>query len=215
MPITVVVTSDFLCPWCYLGEARLHGAVRALAPEQQVDLVWNPYELNPDMPEQGMNRRAYRTRKFGWERSLQMDEQLAELGRKEGLAFNFPAITVAPNTRLAHRMTIFAEASGLASAYAHAVFQAYFEQGRDIGDRDTLLDIIDNLGLDPAEAGALIDQGGGLTEVTAAEASAIRQGIRGVPHFGIGNRSISGAQDSAVFRAALQAAGASGTVEHV
>ncbi|MFC3291062.1 DsbA family protein [Modicisalibacter luteus] len=115
MPIKVIITSDFLCPWCYLGEARLQKAVQSLGLEKKVELKWQPCELNPDMTAGGMDRKAYRSRKFGWGRSLQMDAQLAALGREEGLNFNFPTITRAANTRLAHRLTLFAERYGRAS----------------------------------------------------------------------------------------------------
>lgn len=92
MSIKVIITSGFLCPWCYLGEARLQKAVQSLRLENRVELKWRPYELNLDMPAEGMDRQAYRSRKFGWERSLHMDAQLTVLGREEGLNFNFPAI---------------------------------------------------------------------------------------------------------------------------
>lgn len=208
MPIKVIITSDFLCPWCYLGEARLQKAIQALGPQAEVELEWKPYELNPTMPAEGMDRKQYRSAKFGWERSLQMDAQLTELGREEGLSFNYPAITRAANTRLAHRLTLFAQRHGLASEYAQRVFKAYFEEGQDIGARSTLLSIVADLGLDPGQAAAFLDHGEGEAEVVAAELQAMRQGVRGVPHFQIGEHTISGAQNPAAFCAVLQTAAA-------
>lgn len=204
MSVEIIMTSDFLCPWCYLGKARLDKALQALGPDLRAQQLWRPFELNPDMPSEGMSRKTYRARKFGWERSLQMDAQLTALGEREGVTFNFPLIERASNTRLAHRLTLFATHHDLADEYCQAVFQAYFEAGRDIGSREVLLGIVRKVGLDPESAAVFLAGDGALEEVRRAEADAYRQGIQGVPHFQIGRHSISGAQDTSVFISALR-----------
>lgn len=206
MQIKVTITSDFLCPWCYLGEVRLCKAVAQLGLESEVDLRWKPFELNPDMPRKGMERQLYRTRKFGSRLADQKDLELSTLGREEGVEFNFPAIAKACNTRLAHRLHRFAAERGKGSEYARGVFQAYFEQGEDIGELPVLLAVIDRLELSVAEARAFIDNGGGEAEVLASEAEAIRQRIHAVPHFRIGNQTVNGAQTVEVFAKVLLAA---------
>jgi predicted DsbA family dithiol-disulfide isomerase len=206
--LSVTITSDFVCPWCYLGEVRLRKALRALDLDDQVFREWKPFELNPDMPPEGMQRKEYRARKFGWTLSLQMDAELVAQGREDGIHFNYQAITRTPNTRLAHRLTLFVQQCGprLADAYVQRVFQAYFEQGRDIGQKRVLLDIIQELGEDPHEASLYIEAGIGELEVIAAEALATHQGVHGVPHFQIGEQTIKGAQRVEVFEAGLLAA---------
>jgi predicted DsbA family dithiol-disulfide isomerase len=202
MKRNVIVTSDFICPWCYLGKARLFKAIASLGGVG-VDVSWRPYELNPEMPPEGMDRKTYRSRKFGWERSLQMDAQLTELGRQDGISFNFEKIKVTPNTRMAHRLTLFALRHGKETPYAMAAFEAYFTDGRDIGRRDVLLGLMDKVSLDKEEAAAFLDSSDGLQEVIDAEREAMVRGIRGVPHFDIGALSVSGAQEWQSLRTAL------------
>ena len=204
----ITITSDFLCPWCYIAEARLLAVIEQLKPAIGIELDWRPFELNPNMPEQGMNRKEYRSRKFGWERSQMMDAQIAALGTEDGLAFDYSAIQRAPNTRLAHRLLEFCRPSGLATPYALQVFRAYFEQGRDIGNQSVLLDIVQDLGLARAQAQAFLAGEGGLRQVISAEQEAMMQGIHSVPHIQIGDVAISGAQPVAVFRDAIVQAAA-------
>ncbi|MFI4997734.1 MAG: DsbA family protein, partial [Hyphomicrobiales bacterium] len=99
MRIEVAVTSDFICPWCLIGERRLRKAIASLPGEIEVSLAFRPFELNPDMPPQGRDRKAYRVAKFGsLARSEAMDAQIAEIGREEGLAFNFDKMARTPST---------------------------------------------------------------------------------------------------------------------
>lgn len=209
MATRITITSDFLCPWCYLAEARLVKVIDECGDDVDVELAWRPFELNPTMPEEGMDRKEYRSRKFGWERSKMMDSQLEAIGKADGLAFDFSGISRAPNTRLAHRLLTYAERSGCATSYAQKVFQAYFEQGLDIGSPEILMEIIGSLGLDPGDAERYLNRGGGLADVIAAEEAAAFQGINGVPQIQIGPYVISGAQASSVLKEALLLATAS------
>lgn len=203
MKTPITITSDFLCPWCYLAEARLRKALDECGDAVDAEIVWRPFELNPSMPAEGMDRKAYRSRKFGWERSKMMDSHLEALGRADGIAFDFSRITRAPNTRLAHRLLTYAERHGRATDYARRVFEDYFERGLDIGSKEVLMQVVASLGLDPHDAEHYLDGGGGLAEVVAAEKAAVTQGINGVPQFRIGQAVISGAQAGAVLKEAL------------
>jgi predicted DsbA family dithiol-disulfide isomerase len=158
MVLTVDVISDVICPWCYIGKRRLERAVAALAGRHEVRVRWHPFQLNPGMPREGMDRKAYRTAKFGsWERSLALDAGVAAAGAAEGIAFAFERIERTPNTLDAHRLIRLAGERGVQDAVVEALFRAYFTEGRDLGDRQTLLDVVAGAGLDRGSAEAELD----------------------------------------------------------
>ena len=171
MTLTVDVISDVICPWCYIGKRRLEKAVAAFGREQ-VRVRWHPFQLNPRMAKGGMNRKEYRTAKFGsWERSLALDAQVAEAGRAEGIPFDFDQGQRTPNTLDAHRLIGLADTEGVQDAVVEAVFRAYFTEGRDISQTTVLLDVVAGAGLDRGRAEAILsgdeglggDPGGGRT----------------------------------------------------
>src|ERR1700722_16717703 len=152
MTLTVDVISDVICPWCYIGKRRLETAVAAFGREQ-VRVRWHPFQLNPHMPEEGMNRKEYRTAKFGsWERSLALDAQVAEAGQAEGIPFDSAKVMRTPNTFDAHRLIWLADRDGVQDAVVEAVFRAYFTEGRDISRSAVLLDVVAEGGLDRKRA---------------------------------------------------------------
>jgi predicted DsbA family dithiol-disulfide isomerase len=206
MKTNIIVTSDFLCPWCYIGESRLFKAIQDLGDQVETEIEWRPYELNPDMPTEGKDRKEYRSGKYGWERSKLMDAQVVAVGSLDGLAFDYSKITRAPNTRLAHRLTKLAKQNGRANDYVNKVFQAYFEDGQDIGDKAILLAIIEQIGIDKKLAEAYLNSDEGLQELIDVEKEAQFRGVHSVPQFEIGNLIITGAQPEAVFHDALVAA---------
>ncbi|MDB5905936.1 MAG: DsbA family protein [Massilia sp.] len=216
MATKIVITSDYLCPWCFIGQDRLFKAIDAMGPRFSAELEWHPYELNPEMPETGMDRKQYRSGKFGWEKSLMLDSQVTAVGKQDGLTFDYANVLRAPNTRMAHRLTEFAHAVGKAREFSTAVFEAYFSLGKDIGDREVLLDIAKDVGIDRNEAVAFLDNNGGLESVRNAQKAAVFAGVRGVPNFLIGNDAIEGAQSVVLLEGALRAAvaeGAQGSAE--
>src|SRR3954466_1519161 len=143
MALTVDVISDVICPWCYIGKRRVEKAVAAVAGRHEVRVRWHPFQLNPQMPKGGMDRRAYRTAKFGsWEKSQALDAQVAAVGAAEGLVFAFDKMRRTPNTLDAHRLIRLAGQEGIQDAVVEALFRAYFTEGRDISDRQTLLDVV-------------------------------------------------------------------------
>lgn len=182
MTLTVTITSDFICPWCLIGERRLAKAIGALPGDVAVELKWRPFELNPAMRPEGMDRQTYRSLKFGsWERSRMLDAHTVEAARDDGIAFDYAAIAKTPNTFLAHRLNWFAARRGLATPIANAVFSAYFEHGRDIGDAAVLADIATENGLGRDEVSAFLAGDEGTRDVREAERAVQAGGVRSVP----------------------------------
>ena len=206
MPVTVDVISDVICPWCYVGKRRLETAVAAAAGRHAVVVRWHPFQLNPDMPRAGVERRAYRAAKFGsWERSLELDARLAAVGAGEGIEFAFDRIARTPNTLDAHRLIRLAGERGVQDAVVEALFRAYFTLGRDIGDRGTLLELAAGAGLDRDLAAVELDGADGLEAIRAVEGEARRLGVQSVPFFVVnGELALAGAQEPGAFLAAFE-----------
>jgi predicted DsbA family dithiol-disulfide isomerase len=210
MALTVDVTSDVICPWCYVGKRRLEKAVAAYAGRGDVRVRWRPFQLNPQMPKEGVNRRRYRTAKFGsWERSLALDAQVAAAGRAEGISFAHDIMERTPNTLDAHRLIRLADQEGVQDAVVEALFRAYFTEGRDISDTPTLLDVVAEAGLDRGRAEAVLSGDEGLAAIQAAEEEARQTGVQGVPFFVINDTlALSGAMEASAFLDAFDRAGA-------
>ena len=211
MNLAVDVISDVICPWCYIGKRRLEKAVAALAGQHEVRVRWLPFQLNPAMPREGISRREYRTRKFGsWERSLELDARVIEVGKSEGIHFAFDRIERTPNTLDAHRLVRLADKEGIQDAVVEALFRAYFTDGRDIGNNQTLLDVVAETGLDRGKAEAVLNGDDGLEAIKEADAQTRSLRVEGVPFFIVNGRlTLSGAQQPdaflGVFRQALAA----------
>jgi predicted DsbA family dithiol-disulfide isomerase len=201
----ITIFSDVVCPWCLVGKRRLEGALAQLGMGERVETEWLPFELNPDMPPEGMERAAYRARKFGAARGAELDAQMTALGREEGIAFAFDRQERTPNTRKAHMLIAFASAQGKGPAVAEALFRAYFEEGRDIGRDAVLLDVAEARGIDREEAAAALQDAELRSYVLAAERRAAELGVSGVPFFIVDGRwAVSGAQPAAAWVEALR-----------
>jgi predicted DsbA family dithiol-disulfide isomerase len=209
MRIQISVTSDFICPWCYIGEKRLARAIESLPTGIEVQLQWLPFELNPDMPAEGMDRRTYLSRKFGsWERVQALQAQIVLAGRDDGAIFDYEAIKRTPNTFLAHRVSWLAQRAGQQRAFVEAALQAYFVQGRDIGSKEILAEIASESGVDPDAVAALVSSDDGVESVRALERAALERGVQGVPYFDIGSTAIVGAEPAeTVLQTIVEAAG--------
>jgi predicted DsbA family dithiol-disulfide isomerase len=206
MVLTVDVTSDVICPWCFIGKRRLEKAITDLTGRREVRVQWHPFQLNPQMPKGGMDRKAYRTAKFGsLERSQALDAQVAAAGAAEGLVFAFDKMVRTPNTLDAHRLIRLAGREGIQTAVVEALFQAYFSEGRDISDRQSLLGVVAEAGLDRRRAESELDTDEGLAAIRAEEAEARGLGIQGVPFFIVnGEVALSGAQEPKAFLEAFE-----------
>jgi predicted DsbA family dithiol-disulfide isomerase len=209
MTLNIDVISDVICPWCYIGKRRLEKAIAAHAGRGDVRVRWHPFQLNPQMPKEGVNRREYRTAKFGsWERSLALDAQVTAAGRDEGIPFAFDKILRTPNTLNAHRLIWLAGQDGVQDAVVEAVFQAYFTEGRDISRAAVLLDVVVEAGLSRNRADAFLNSDEGLVAIRAAEEQARRAEVQGVPYFLInGTVALSGAREPSVLVDAFEQAG--------
>lgn len=179
----IEIYADTICPWCLIGKRRLE---RALAARPQADLTlqWRAFQLNPNMPPEGMARAEYMELKFGGaERAKQVYEPVLAAGSAEGLDFAFERMTRTPNTALSHRLVRHAGENGLAEAAMEAVYRAYFLAGEDIGQAEVLAEIGAGLGLVRDEVLAYLEGSQGLLEVLAEDARAREIGIQGVPTF--------------------------------
>lgn len=209
-PVDVQVTSDFICPWCWIGHRKLKEAVKNSDLEVQPRVTYLPFELNPDMPQSGQDRKAYRTAKFGsWTRSQAMDADVTQTGKTVGADFHYERILITPNTRRAHRLMQFAQMHGDAAqidALYESIFSAYFSQGADIGQVDVLVGLAQQAGLDSAQAKAFLEGDAEMGKLTTQELLAHADGIVSVPTFRINGKQVSGAQPSHVLAEVLSAA---------
>ena len=147
-PLLIEVASDVVCPWCYIGKRRLEKALQSLAGEVEVRIEWLPFQLNPDMPEGGIARADYRRAKFGSvEKGRMLDARVAQEGAGEGIAFAFDRMQRTPNTVVAHQLIDLAQKQGKGNAVVDALFRAYFEEAKDIGDMDVLKGIAGRAGV--------------------------------------------------------------------
>jgi predicted DsbA family dithiol-disulfide isomerase len=198
--VDIAVFSDVVCPWCYVGRRRLARAVELLDGRHQVRVTWKPYQLNPWMPAEGMERAEYRRMKFGSaERSKGMDARLVEAGRGEGIELAFDRIARTPNTLDAHRLIWLGGQQGRQIEVVDALFQAYFTDGKDIGNRAVLTALAATVGLDANEVRRFLESEAGLAEVEEEEQVGRSLGIDGVPFFLLADKyGVSGAQPSDV-----------------
>jgi predicted DsbA family dithiol-disulfide isomerase len=203
--LNVEVTYDFICPWCWIGGEKLRLAMTETGSEADIKLGFIPYELNPGMPAKGLNRKQYRSAKFGsWARSQAMDSQVAEAGREMGLEFNYERVERTPNTLAAHRLVWLLQQRYPVSTLVEKIFRAYFSEGLDIGDVGVLTELAVAAGFDRAEIDTFLSGRDGTDEVRYIEASAIDRGVNSVPAVMIGSDMVSGAQSVALFRQILE-----------
>jgi predicted DsbA family dithiol-disulfide isomerase len=180
--LAIEVISDAICPWCWVAKQRLDRVIAALSPHVAASVTWRPFELNPDMPKAGIDRRAYRSAKFGsWQRSQALDAQVADAGRPDGLVFNHDRMERTPNTIDAHRLIRLAGQEGKQVEIVEGLFAAYFNEGRDIGDPAVLADIGASAGLDHTRIVAMLASDQGQAEVRSELQRAQDLGVSGVP----------------------------------
>ncbi|WP_071795657.1 DsbA family oxidoreductase [Natronohydrobacter thiooxidans] len=199
--IPLDIYSDPICPWCYIGKARLDRALES-RPDHPFEIRWHPFQLNPDMPPEGMSRDEYMALKFGDAQGiLAAHRPVIEAAEDAGITFDFPAITRTPSTLDAHRLIHWAGLEGRQNAMVAALFRAYFREGRDIGDHDTLLDLARQSGLDAALIERLLGTDADANLIREADRMARARGISGVPFFIIdGKYAVSGAQPVQVWQ---------------
>ncbi|WP_311029130.1 DsbA family oxidoreductase [Mesorhizobium koreense] len=205
--ITIDVVSDAVCPWCFVGQKRLDKAVASL-PDIDVSISWRPFQLDPTIPPEGTDRKEYMWAKFGdGDHLQQIHARLEETGKAEGIAFDFDAIKISPNTLDAHRLIRWAASAGdaIQGKVARRLFQLYFEEGQNIGDHQVLIEAARESGMDEAVARTLLATDADKEEVRTEIATASRMGITGVPCFLIeGRYAVMGAQETAALADAIR-----------
>lgn len=205
MTLKIEITSDFICPWCLIAEKRLSKAIAQLDTDIEIKQIWYPYELNPTMPEAGIDRKAYRAGKFvSWEYSQQLDAQTVRATKDDEINFRYDLMEKTPNTLKAHRLTWLAESLNKSSEMATCIFEAYFTEGKDITDINTLAKLAADVGIEEQSAIVFLQTDAGIEEIRELEKQAASKGVRGVPSIKIGRETISGGQPVEVFFAPLQ-----------
>ncbi len=189
------IFSDPVCPWCYIGKARLERALEQ-RPDHPLVLEWHPFMLNPTMPPEGMDRREYLQAKFGPpDEVVRVHIPIVQACEELGLPLALDKMQRNPSTLDAHRLIHWAGLEGRQNAVVNALFRANFAEGRDIGDRETLLDIAAAAGLDRAVIARLLDSDADAQEIRDRDADIRARGLRGVPGFLLGRQYVlTGAQ---------------------
>jgi predicted DsbA family dithiol-disulfide isomerase len=191
------VISDAICPWCYIGKRNLEAALTLLAQDDlHFDVMWHPFQLNPDMPVEGVARQAYREQKFGDpEKAKAIDDRITATAATVGLEFHLDRLTRTPNTVNSHRLIRMAGQESVQDTVVEALFKAYFCEGADIGDAEILAGVGGVGGLDPDAVFKMLKSEEHRREVLAGDQMARNAGISGVPSFALqGHVLFSGAQ---------------------
>ena len=212
MILNIDFVSDFVCPWCFLGKVRLERALtelQATRPELEPRVNWLPFLLNPDTPPQGEPYRAFLDAKFGGPiKAEAVLDNVRAAAAADGLQYAFERIQTRPNTLHAHRLMYRAQSIGQTQARIQmlggALFAAHFQEGRDIGDKDTLADIAAACGERRDTVREWLDSKADIDKVQRMVAGVRKQGIEGVPFYILNRKlAVSGAQSTAVLGAAL------------
>jgi predicted DsbA family dithiol-disulfide isomerase len=201
--VVIDVVSDVVCPWCYIGKRKLETALEKLASQSrapETSVRWHPFQLNPDLPPHGIPRTSYLQAKFGGgSRASEIYARVKAVGAEIGIAFDFDRIEIQPNTLAAHRLIAWAQERQdrrVTSDLVERLFEAYFVQGRAIGEPAELAKIASEAGLEISAAQAMLASAEGLAAVSAEDREARNVGINGVPFFIFnGTTALSGAHD--------------------
>ncbi len=193
--VSLDIISDPICPWCYIGKTLLDRAL-AERPHHPFTIRWHPFQLNPDMPAGGMDRRTYLETKFGGrEAAARAYAPVLERAQEAGLTIDFAAIERTPNTLDAHRLIHWAGIEDRQMPVAMALFRAYFQDGRDIGDKEVLADIADSAGMDAAVVMKLLESDVDAENIRSQDRKFREMGITGVPTFIVaGQHAVPGCQ---------------------
>ena len=193
--MNVEIWSDVVCPWCYIGKAKLDRAFAA-RPGHKFEVEWHPFQLNPEMPPEGMDRRDYLEAKFGGRAgAIEVYTSIANAAEAAGLTVNFEKIGRTPNTVDAHRLIHWAGIEARQLLVVDLLFKAYFVEGRDIGSHEVLADIADMAEMDAALITRLLASDADIADIRARDAHSRDMGISAVPTFVVANQhAVPGAQ---------------------
>lgn len=194
------ILSDPICPWCYIGKSNLEQAL-AKRPDHPFVIEWHPFQLNPDMLPEGVDRRAYLETKFGGpERAKQIYDNIGQHAKDAGLTVHLDKITRTPNTINAHRLIHWSGVESKQNETVDALFVAYFIEGRDIGDTEVLSDIADTIGMDASVVTKLLGSDADADDIRARDAHSREMGVNSVPTFIVAQQhAVPGAQPPEVW----------------
>lgn len=202
---TIDTISDPICPWCYIGKTRLDRALEANSNHDFV-IEWHPFQLNPTMPDEGMERREYLEAKFGGqEGAVRAYAQIDKAARENGLDLNFGGIKRTPNTVDAHRLIHWAGIEGKQNAVVDRLFKAYFKEGRDISDHSVLVRIAAAASMDGEATRILLAGDADKDDIRERDLKSRQSGIQGVPCFVIDNHYVvNGAQPTEMWEQVIK-----------
>jgi predicted DsbA family dithiol-disulfide isomerase len=204
--MSIDIVSDVVCPWCYIGKRRLEAALAARG-QSPAEIRWHPFQLNPDIPPGGVDRRTYLEEKFGGpERAREIYARVEAAGREVGIAFDFDRIERQPNTLDAHRLIAWAQSTAAerSERLVEGLFRAYFSDGVNIGEIGELVRLAREAGYDATAARAHLESEDGRAAIAAADERTKEMGIAGVPFFILNRRlAVSGAQPPEILVEAL------------
>ena len=194
-PVRLDIMSDPICPWCYIGKTHLDKALAEI-PDHPFEIEWHPFQLNPEMPAEGMDRRAYLEGKFGGkEGAVRAYAPVAQHADSAGLSIDFEAMKRTPNTLDAHRLIHWAGIEGKQTAAVSKLFEAYFVEGRDIGDHEVLADIADMIEMDASVVRRLLASDADAQMIRDRDAHSRGMGVTSVPTFIVAQQhAVPGAQ---------------------
>jgi predicted DsbA family dithiol-disulfide isomerase len=201
------VISDTICPWCYIGKKRLDAAL-AQRPELDIDVVFRPYQLNPDTPREGLDRKDHVSKKFGnKEQAKQVFDNIAKTGKQDGIDFDFTRQSRLPNTLDSHRLNHWAHTAGVQDAVVEKLFERYFLEGDDIGDPAILLEVAKEAGMETEVVERLLQGDADEARILEEESVGRNMGVTGVPCFIIDKKyALVGAQDTDMLLRAIDQA---------
>ena len=199
--LKIDIVSDVVCPWCVIGFINLQKAIKELKDQIEFEINWKPYELHPEIPQNGYDKKLYLQQKFGDLSGRQSPyKQIEEIGHALGFEFNFSKTERIPNTFNAHRLLWKAEREGLQTELSEALFKAYFTDGRDVGSVEVLSDIANEVGMDKEKSKKFLISKEGGQETADEEMSFIEKSIGAVPTYFINNKYIiQGGQEPETF----------------
>ena len=199
------ILSDPICPWCYIGKTMLDQALKD-NPDHPFKIEWHPFQLNPKMPADGMDRRDYLEQKFGGkDGAVRVYSQIEERAKSLDLPIDFAAMKRTPNTVNAHRLIHWAGLEQRQTQVVDALFQAYFCDGRDIGDTDTLVDLATQSGLDGDVVRRLLEGDQDVKDIQDRDAHSREMGVSAVPTFIVGNQHVvPGAQPPELWESVIK-----------
>ena len=203
--LKIEIVSDIVCPWCVIGFRNLRKAINELENELSFKISWKPYELHPEIPENGYDKELYMKQKFGSSRGNEIYDEIVNIGKDLDFDFNFSKTKRIPNTFLAHRLLWYAEQKNVQNELSEALFYAYFTDGKDVGSVEVLAKIASDVGLDELEIKTFLESDIGTKEVENQKIDSIERSIGAVPTYVINDQYlIQGGQQPETFKSFLR-----------